>query len=77
MVEEEGYCSYVGECSQRQDYLGESRVHGQAELGLWGEGEGKGEGRERDQVQQLGGQRFERGGYFSIHTDLTKIAFSG
>jgi hypothetical protein len=44
MVEEEVCCRYVGEQSQRQRHLGESRVDmSRLNWAMWGDGEGKGE----------------------------------
>jgi hypothetical protein len=55
MMEKKVYYRYVGECSQRQTHLGESRVV----MTLDHEGRGGGEGREGRQVQKPGGQRYK------------------
>lgn len=59
MVEEKDYYRYVGDRSQRQTHLGEPRV---VVTWVMGGGEGKRKGKEGNQVQQPGGQRYQRGG---------------
>jgi hypothetical protein len=54
MVEGKGYCSYMGEHSQRQAHLGESRaVMTRLSKAICGGGKGKGEGNQQPGVPKV------------------------
>lgn len=54
MAEEKAYYRHVGEYSQRQGYLGESRVMTRLSWALGAERDRQEEGRERNQVSAAG-----------------------